>query len=200
MKHNIIKISLSLVIIVLGYLLINSIMAPVKFKNEKIRREKVVIKRLIEIRNVQLAFKGVHSAYAATFDTLIEFINNGKIPVVNIIPDPNDTTFTKTISDTIAYVNVVDSLFKERQNFNPQSLRYIPFSDGQEFDMDAGVIEISKIKVNVFEVKALYKHILNKMDKQLLRNLLKRQKEYEKFEGRKVGSMKEASTDGNWEF
>jgi hypothetical protein len=200
MKQNIIKVLLSIVIIVLGYLVINSIREPLKFQKERVKREKIVIKRLIDIRSVQLAFKGVHSAYATTFDTLIGFINNGKIPVVNIIPDPNDTTFTRTISDTIAYVNVIDSLFKGRQNFNPQNLRYIPFSEGQEFIMDAGSIEISSTIVNVFEVKALYKDILLKMDEQLLRNLLKKQRDSNKFEGIKVGSMKEASTDGNWEF
>ncbi len=200
MKSNIIKIVLAVVILVLGFLVVNSIMAPVKFENEKAKREQVVIEQLKEIRTVQVAYKGIHNRYTASFDTLIDFIKNGQIPVVNIIPDPTDTTFIRTINDTIGYVLVVDTLFKGRQNFNPDDLRIIPFSDGQDFEMDAGKIEISKTKVNVFEVKALYIHILFDMDKQMIINLRKKLKELEKYEGLKVGSMEEASTDGNWEF
>ena len=66
--------------------------------------------------------------------------------------------------------------------------------------MDAGKIEVSKTMVNVFEVKAHYKYILTGLDKQLIINLRKKLKELEKYEGLKVGSMEEASTDGNWEF
>jgi len=200
MKNNLIKIGLSIVIIVLAFLVINSIMAPVKFENEKTKRESVVIEQLKEIRDVQRAYKGIHSRYASTFDTLIDFIKTGQIPVVNIIPDPTDTTFIRTINDTIGYVLVADTLFKKHQNFNPDNLRYIPFSDGQEYELAAGKIEISRTKVNVFEVKALYIHVLNGMDKQMIVNLRKKLRELDKFEGLKVGSMEEASTDGNWEF
>jgi hypothetical protein len=200
MKNNIIKIVLGVIIIVLGFLVINSIMAPVKFENEKTRREQVVIEQLKEIREVQIAYKGIYNRYTGSFDTLIDFIKNGQIPVVNIIPDPSDTTFIKTINDTIGYVLVVDTLFKKHTNYDPNSLRFIPFSEGQEFELAAGKIEISKTKVNVFEVKALYIHILKGLDKQLIINLRKKLKELEKYEGLKVGSMEEASTDGNWEF
>jgi hypothetical protein len=200
MKSNIIKIALSIVILVLGFLVVNSIMSPVKFENEKVRREQVIIEKLKEIRVVQVAYKGIHSRYTSSFDTLVDFIMNGQIPVVNIIPDPTDTTFIRTINDTIGFVLVVDTLFKNHSNYDPNTIRLIPFSNGQEFEMDAGKIEISRTKVNVFEVKALYIHILNGMDKQLIINLRKKLKELEKYQGLKVGSMEEASTDGNWEF
>lgn len=200
MKSNVIKIVLSIVIIVLTFLLINSIMAPVKFENEKTKRERVVIEQLKEIRNVQIAYKGIHKRYSSSFDTLIDFIKTGQIPVVNIIPDPTDTTFIRTINDTIGYVLVVDTLFKKHVNFDPNNLRYIPFSNGVEFELNAGKIEISRTKVNVFEAKALYIHILYGMDKQMIINLRKKLKELDKYEGMKVGSMDEASTDGNWEF
>ncbi len=200
MKQNIIKVLLSIVIIVLGYFVVNSIMSPVKFENERERRERIVINQLKEIRDVQIAFKSIHSEYAKNFDTLIDFINTGQIPIVNIIPDPTDTTFTKTINDTIGYIGVIDTLFKSRPDFNPNNIRYVPFSGGVEFKLDAGKIEISKTQVNVFEVSAMYKDILKDMDEQLIRNLLKKLSELEKFEGLKVGSMLEASIDGNWEF
>ncbi|MBC34728.1 MAG: hypothetical protein CL663_01605 [Bacteroidetes bacterium] len=200
MKSIALKIVLSLIILFLGYKVTMSIMEPVQFQNEKESREKVVIELLKEIRDVQIAYKSINNRYTSSFDTLIDFVKNGEIPVVNIIPDPTDTTFTKTINDTIAYINVADSLFKNHVNFNADAIRYIPFSNGVEFTIDADVIERSKVKINVFEVSALYKDFLVGLDEQLIRNLLKKREELEKFEGLRVGSMTEASTDGNWEF
>ena len=200
MKSIIIKVFLAVVIIVLGYLVVDSIMQPVRFENEKTAREKVVINLLKEIREAQIAYKGVYKRYAPTFDTLIDFIKNGQLPVVNIIPDPNDTTFTKTINDTTGYTSVGEIIFKNRKNFDPESIQYIPFSEGQKFNLAASVIEISKVRVPVFEITADYTMILFGMDQQLIQNLIKKQKEFERFPGLKVGSLTEASTDGNWEF
>jgi len=200
MKSIILKVFLAVVIIVLGYLVVDSIMEPVRFENEKAAREKVVINLLKEIREAQIAYKGVYKQYAPTFDTLIDFIKNGQLPVVNIIPDPNDTTFTKTINDTTGYTSVGEIIFKNRKNFDPESIQYIPFSEGKKFSLEAAIIEISKVRVPVFEISADYNLILLGMDQQLIQNLIKKQKEFERFPGLKVGSLTEASTDGNWEF
>jgi len=200
MKSIILKVFLAVVIIVLGYLVVDSIMEPVRFENEKAAREKVVINLLKEIREAQIAYKGVYKQYAPTFDTLIDFIKNGQLPVVNIIPDPNDTTFTKTINDTTGYTSVGEIIFKNRKNFDPESIQYIPFSEGKQFSLAAAVIEINKVRVPVFEISADYNLILIGMDQQLIQNLIKKQKEFERFPGLKVGSLTEASTDGNWEF
>lgn len=200
MKSIILKVFLAVVIIVLGYLVVDSIMEPVRFENEKATREKVVINLLKEIREAQIAYKGVYKQYAPTFDTLIDFIKNGQLPVVNIIPDPNDTTFTKTINDTTGYTSVGEIIFKNRKNFDPESIQYIPFSEGKKFSLEASVIEISKVRVPVFEISADYNLILFGMDQQMIQNLIKKQIEFERFPGLKIGSLTEASTDGNWEF
>ncbi|MCP4553764.1 MAG: hypothetical protein GY834_17375 [Bacteroidetes bacterium] len=200
MKSIALKVFLSIVIIFLGYMVVKSIMEPVRFKNEKADREKIVIQLLKEIREVQVAYKGVHKEYAGTFDTLINFIKIGKIPVVNIISDPTDTTYTKTINDTTSYINVRDSIFKHRVDFNPESIQYIPYSNGEVFVFASKIIEINKVRVPVFEVSAEYIHFLLGMDEQLIVNLIKKKNEFERFPGLKVGSITEASTDGNWEF
>ena len=200
MKNIIVKVVLALVIIYLGYMVVGSIMQPVRFENEKAKRDQVVIDLLKDIRKAQVAYKGIYNSYAPTFDTLIDFIKNGEIPVVNIIPDPTDTTFTRTINDTTSFVNVGDSIFKDYPNFDAASIQFIPFSNGEKFIMAADVIEINKVRVPVFEITAEYKFILFGMDEQLITNLIKKQKEFERFPGLKVGSLTEASTDGNWEF
>ncbi len=200
MKSIALKVFLSIVIVLLGYMVVKSIMEPVRFKNEKADREKIVIQLLKEIREVQVAYKGIHKEYAGTFDTLINFIKEGEIPVVNIISDPTDTTYTKTINDTTSYINVGDSIFKHRADFNPESIQYIPYSNGEVFVFASGIIEINKVRVPVFEVSAEYIHFLLGMDEQLILNLIKKKNEFERFPGLKVGSITEASTDGNWEF
>jgi hypothetical protein len=177
----------------------DSIMEPVKFNKEVERRNAVVVQSLKDIRNAEMSFKAINGRYTASYDTLIDFLKNGQIPEIKIIPDPNDTTFTKTIRDTIGYVPVADSLFGKRANFDISKIKYIPFTNGQIFKLDAGVIDRGGVSVNVFEASALYKQYLADMDKQMVTNLIASKEQIEKFPGLKVGSMTEASTDGNWE-
>ena len=199
-KFTIINIVLVLVAIFLAYKVYDSISQPVKFENEKKARELKVVQNLKDIRSTQGLFKENYNRYTASFDTLIEFIRTGELPVVNIVPDPNDTTFTKTINDTVGYIKVLDSLFSTRHNFNVESLRYIPFSEPQqEFEIQAGYIMRGGMHVPVFEVKAHYNTYLNGLDQQRIRNAAAQRENLEKYPGMKVGSMNEASTDGNWE-
>lgn len=199
MVNTIIKIVLLVAILVLVYFVIESVMKPVRFNKQVDARSEKVIERLKDIRAAQMSFKSIHGRYTKSFDTLIEFIKNGKIPVVKIIPDPTDTTFTRTIRDTLGTIIVADSLFKDKQDFIIEDLRYIPFTDNLPFDIDAGTINKGGVSVNVFEVSALYEKYLEGLNRQLIINLIDAKVQINKFPGLKVGSIKEASTDGNWE-
>ena len=198
-KYTVIKIVLSIIILILIYLVYESIMRPLRFNREVAAREVLVVERLTDIRNSQQFYKKMNDHYTGNFDTLIHFLEIGEIPVVNMIPDPEDTTFTKTINDTIGFVSVADSLFKHHKDFTLDSLRYIPYSGKIPFEMEAGSIERGGLNVSVFEVRALFKHYLSGLDKQLIINLVKAKEDIERFPGLKVGSMEEPSTDGNWE-
>ncbi len=201
-KLTIINIALTLVAILLVYLVFDSIRQPVAFENTRRTRESEVIQNLKDIRSTQTLFKQTYNRYTASFDSLIEYVKTGELPVVNIIADPTDTTFTKTINDTVGYIKVSDSLFKNRVNFNVNDLRYIPFSNNEEFELQAGFITRGGLKVAVFEAKAPYKSYLNDEDKkfrQRVNNLRAEQEDLGKYAGLKVGSMDEASTNGNWE-
>ncbi len=199
MVNNIIKVLLVVVIVVLAYMVYDSIMEPVKFNKEVDRRNAVVVQALKDIRNAEMTFKSINGRYTASYDTLIDFLKNGQIPEVKIVPDPNDTTFTKTIRDTIGYVPVADSLFGKRANYDFTKIKYIPFTNGKEFKLDAGKIDRGGVSVNVFEASALYKDYLADMDEQMVTNLIASKEQIDRFPGLKVGSMTEASTDGNWE-
>jgi hypothetical protein len=198
-KYTVIKVVLGIIIVVLAYLIYESIMRPVRFNAATSGREAKVITRLIDLRTSQQFFKREHNRYTASFDTLLNFLNTGKIPEVRMIPDPTDTTFTRTIRDTLGYVKVADSLFYKRQSFTIDSLRYIPYGNGQEFEMAAGQVDRGGIKVGVYEIKAPYTVFLKGLDRQLVTNLIKSKEDIDRYPGLKVGSMEEPSTDGNWE-
>lgn len=198
-KHTIIKVVLFIVIIILAYLLYESIMRPLRFNSDVAEREKAVKERLIDLRNSQQMYKQLNQVYMGDFDTLIWFLDSAEIPIVNKIPDPNDTTFTLTINDTVGYVSVADSLFGKRRSTLLDSLRYIPYSGGEVFAMESGFIERGGIKVPVFEIKAAYKQFLKGLNEQMVINLVKAKKDIERYPGMKVGSIQEPSTDGNWE-
>ena len=198
MKKILLQLALFIVIVVIGYFVYQSIMEPVEFNDEKKQRENVVVNKLKDIRTSQMVFKRVNGSYSNNFDSLVAFLQVAEIPVVKIIPDPEDTTFTRTINDTIGYIKVSDTLFKGK-DYRLSDLSIIPFSDGELFAMDADTIERGGVEVHVFEVLAPYSAYLKGMDKQTINNIIAKQEDIEKYPGLKVGSLIEPSTDGNWE-
>lgn len=198
-KLTIINIALLLVAIFLVYLVFDSIRQPVVFENTRKERELSVVQSLKDIRSTQTLFKQTYNRFTADFDSLIEYVETGELPIVHIIADPEDTTFTKTINDTVGYIKVIDSLFGKRDNFNINSLRLVPYSQDAQFEMQAGYITRGGLKVAVFEAKTPYSTYLWDLDSQRVNNLRAEQEDLEKYAGLKVGSMDEASLNGNWE-
>lgn len=194
-----INIGLVIVALVLAYLVFDSIRQPVAFENTRKEREIQVVQSLKDIRSTQTLFKQTYNRYTADFDSLIEYVKTGKLPVVNIVADPNDTTFTKTINDTVGYITVIDSLFSKRENFDINTLRIVPFSQNDQFELQAGYIKRGGLKVAVFEAKTPYSTYLWDLDPQRVNNLRAEQEDLEKYAGLKVGSMDEPSLSGNWE-
>lgn len=155
--------------------------------------------KIKDIRTAQLLYKQFNNAYTSSFDTLFDFLRTGKIPVVNIIPDPNDTTFTKTINDTIGFIGIADSLYSKRTNFKLEDLAIIPFSDGRKFDMQTGKVDKGGVVVPVIEILVPYDYYLFDLNQQDVVNLVEQQKTINRYPGIKMGSLTETTTDGNWE-
>ncbi len=199
MKSNILKIVLAVVVIVLGYLLYSSIMKPIRFQEELTKRNGQIVEKLKDIRTAQTFFKQFNNRYTSSFDSLFAFLQTGKIPVVKMIPDPNDTTFTRTINDTIGFIAIADSLYSKRPGFNLEDMSVIPFSDGRKFEMKTAKIDKGGTMVSVLEILVPYEYYLFDLDQQDVVNLAKRQTDINRYPGLKLGSLQEASTDGNWE-
>ena len=185
MKSPVIKVVLALVIVILGYLVYNSINTPLKFEQELQSRSEDVISTL-------------NKRYTTRFDTLIQFVREGKVPEVKMVPDPKDTTNTRTITDTIGFVSIFDSIFAKK-NYKLEELELIPFSNNEKFTLQAGKINKGGVDVSVFEVTAPLETYSIGLNQQLVINRVQEMKDKNKFPGLKVGSMYEASTDGNWE-
>ncbi|MGI8893545.1 MAG: hypothetical protein ACR2GN_08790, partial [Bacteroidia bacterium] len=141
------KIVFWFVIIGLGYWLFTIIREPIKFAEERDKRYERVIERLKAIRTAEIAYKNVYNKYTESFDTLINFVKTDSFPVVRQIGNPDDTTQV-LIRDTVM-VSVRDSLF--RGSYPVDSLRYIPFTDGSVFSLDAGMVERGNVRIPVFE-------------------------------------------------
>lgn len=194
MKNRlIIQIVLGALSIVLAVLIYRGIMFPIKFNREVDTRKAFVVERLKDIRSAQLAFRNVNGYYTSDFDSLIMFINEGKIPIIRLEADPDDTTFTKQIIDTVGYATIIDSIFKNRENFNVNEIKFIPFSGKKEFELNAGTTIRGGVTVNVVEVFAANKYWLkDKLDDMIKFNM-------NPEDGLRFGSMTDPTTDGNWE-
>ncbi len=71
-----IKIILGVLILILAFLLIRSILLPIRFNREAETRVEAVKTKLLDIRKAQAAYKSIYGSYTSSFDTLIEFVKN----------------------------------------------------------------------------------------------------------------------------
>jgi hypothetical protein len=210
---TVIQILLSIIIIFLGYSVFESIMKPIRFNNEKDLRERIAIAKLIEIREAQKAFKDINLRYTSDFDSLINFVKRDSFKVIKsigmipeaLIDSMKDLNKAKAIamkrgiiSREESKVAVIDSIFGK--NFNVDSLRYVPFTDGLSFNMKAGsYTTTSGLNVKVLEVYVLFENLLKGLDPQLVVNYIDEKTKITRFAGLKFGSFEEGTLSGNWE-
>ncbi|TFH35841.1 MAG: hypothetical protein E4G95_06420, partial [Bacteroidia bacterium] len=61
--NTVVRVLLVIAIVVLGYLLLESIMNPIRFNKERDSREASIIERLKDIRTAQVAYKSKYGRY-----------------------------------------------------------------------------------------------------------------------------------------
>jgi len=207
----VVSIVLWALILFLGYQTFMSVYNPILFNQVKEKRYAEVIKKLVDIRDAQLAYREVNGKYTNNHDSLINFIENGKFTLIerrdSTVIDEEKTKlyggveYTKeiTITDTLGFVPVKDSLFKTSDRY--KKMRYVPFAkENFEFTMNAGELgEEDKDKIPVFEAFSLKKDILHDQEEDYVTE------ESQAFsvdeingDAIRVGSMNEVKTNGNW--
>ncbi|WP_282037438.1 hypothetical protein [Saccharicrinis aurantiacus] len=207
---TVIQIILFLVIAGLAYAVVESVQKPIRFQKSHEMRSTEVIERLKDIRTAQVAYKTRYDKYTGSFDTLINFVKTDSLQLVKKEGSLSDSlveagwTEEKALKvglisrDTIA-VGVADSLFAD--SYPIDSLRYIPFTDGEQFELGAGIVLTgSGVKVQVFEAKVENNVYLNGLEEQEVINLNDKARKLERYAGLKVGSLEETNNNaGNWE-
>jgi len=208
----VVRILLIAAIVVLGYLLVDSILNPIRFNKEKDRREEAIKERLIDIRTAQVAFKSKYGRYTGSFDTLINFVKTDSFPLIykeGAITDEwieewganaeREALRRGLIVRDTSYTTVLDSIFTPR--FPVDSLRYVPFLGDTEFKMEAATVETaSGVDVEVFEASVLNDVFLRGLDEQLIINYNVLREKITGFPGMRVGNVTEPNNNaGNWE-
>ena len=193
-------------IIYLGYITFMSVYSDIKFNQLKNERYAVVIDRLIDVRDAQIAHKQVTGKYSDSFDKLIRFIDTAQVPIIqrkdSTILDEEATrrfggveTFkTLIVIDTLDFYSVKDSLFKGSDRYKTMMNVGIG-KEGATFDLKAGELD----EIPVFEASVDKAVILHDQDQ----NLVDNEKQVVSVDGVngptiKVGSMEEINTNGNW--
>ena len=189
--------------IILFYFVFNSVNSQIKFeKSAKLRIEEN-IQKLKDLRQVQIAYKKVKNNYADNFKDLIDFLENDSMPIIKSIGETPDTLTDeealklKIISRDTAYISAKESVFDKgyittrdkRFLLNTDSLTKIPYCT-LEYNINAGTVEKGKVTVHVFEISTSFQNVFA--------NLNAKNKGYELNNLLKVGSMNEASLNGNW--
>ena len=190
--------------IILAYFVYNSINSEVEF--QKIAKVRIAenVQKLKDIRVVQIAYKSKYQGFSDDFDSLIVFLNTDSLAVIKSEGEAPDSLtelqalHVGLISRDTVYVAAKSHIFNadylttrdENYSLDLEQLRYIPYAENKSYEIDAGSIEKGKVIVQVFEVSAQYGDVLIGLDAE--------NKKYDLQGLLRVGSMSEASLNGNW--
>jgi len=189
--------------IILAYFVYNSINSEVEFQQVAKVRIAENVQKLKDLRQVQIAYKKVNNTYSNNFESLIDFLENDSMAIVKAIGETPDTLTDAQalelgiISRDTAYVLAKETVFdeayltsrNEKFPLDLSALTAVPHSD-KNYSVDAGMVEKGKVVVQVFEISTTYGAVFTGLDAE--------NKSFELGNLLKVGSMDEASLNGNW--
>ena len=195
--------------IILAFFVYDSISSEIKFIKQAKERITENVQKLKDLRTLQIAYKRENEVFADNFNSLLYFLENDSTTIIKSVGETPDSLINgQQISDEQAlemglisrdtlYISAMESIFDEnylrsRDNkylFDLNTLSIIPFTEKQ-YNIDANVIEKGKVDVQVFEISAAFKDVFNGLDAE--------NKKYDLNSLLKVGSMTEASLNGNW--
>jgi hypothetical protein len=161
-----------------------------------------------DIRTAQIAHKDVKGVYANNFDSLVKFIDEGIFTLIEK-RDSSYLEYDRTyridmlreviVTDTLGFVPVKDSLFKNTNRY--EKMAYIPIEgiEDSTFQIKSQVINKNGYNVPVFEVKISKNTILYDQDE----DFVKQENETISVDGVNgpeivLGSLTNVSTNGNW--
>lgn len=190
-----------------SYKIYDSINGPIKFNETKNERYADVIDRLKDIRLAQIAHRDVRGEFSNNFDSLVKFVDEGIFTLIEK-RDSSYMEYDRTyridmlreviVIDTLGFVPVKDSLFKNSQRYKNMEIVPVEGVDAK-FQIKADIINKNNYKVPVFEVKVSKNIILHDQNE----DLVKQENETVSVDGVNgseiiLGSLTDVSTNGNW--
>jgi hypothetical protein len=189
----VINLVLVAIIAALAYLLWVSIQEPIGFKEELDKRRNAVVDRLIILRHAQEFYREITGEYASSFDTLAYVLENEDFRTIKVLGDPDDPTGQGVIYDTI-YTPARDTL--RALGWNIDSLKYVPFGEGEIFSIAADTITHQQTLVPVVEVGTRWNVFMGRYADDRFSRYDDR---YNPNAVIKFGDMNSPNTSGNWE-
>lgn len=188
MIQNIMFMVFGLFTLVMIYANYNSISSEVAFRALKAEREAAVKQRMIDIRTAQLAYRNSRGYYSNNFDSLKYFLATDSMMVVTQFGDPNDSlqVANNLVRWDTTFVAVIDTFFlspsalaKRTYPFSLDSLNIAPNEEGAEFILKTTLLSKGNLQVPAF--------------------LVVDPKPFDpKPDTLRLGSLTEATTNGNW--
>jgi hypothetical protein len=189
--------------ILLIYLVYNSINSEMVFNKKAKERISNNVQKLKDLRQLQVKYKQTYGEYSDNFEKLDYFLKFEKILTIKAIGEtPDSLTDAQAlemgiISRDTTYALAKESVFDEaylnsRKKEFPldiDNLISIPHTE-EKYNISSGEIEKGNVTVQVFEISTNYGTVFNGLDA--------KNKNYELDALLKVGSMDEASLNGNW--
>ena len=189
--------------ILLIYLVYNSINSEMVFNKKAKERISNNVQKLKDLRQLQVKYKQTYGKYSDNFEKLDYFLRFEKIVTVKAIGEtPDSLTDAQAleigiISRDTTYALAKESVFDKTYLNNRKkdfpldldNLFSIPHTE-EKYNISAGEIEKGNVTVQVFEISTNYGTVFNGLDA--------KNKNYELDALLKVGSMDEASLNGNW--
>ena len=209
MKAKTIALILIPLNIILFYFVYNSINSEVEFNKDARIRISENVQKLKDLRQVQVKYKQTKGEFADNFESLIYFLENDSMVIIKATGETPDSLMNGTqMSDELAlelglitrdttYVLAKETVFdaaymNSRKNGFPldiNTLTSVPHSNAI-YNIDAGQVEKGNVIVQVFEISTKYETVFTGLDA--------KNKSYELDALLKVGSLTEASLNGNW--
>lgn len=213
----VLSIVLWIVTLIFGYLIYQSVQAPIEFDKLKEKRFQIAVNKMLDIKSAQLAYKTVKGKYTDNLDSLITFIENEKFTIVerkdtSVIDVDKNRAYGLTVdakgtggyfkdivvTNILGKVSIKDSLFKGSDRYKKLDVVKIGNIE-TKIIMKAGILERDELKIPVFEAKLNKASLLSDQDP----GLIAKENKVVSVEGINgeyilLGSLEEVSMSGNW--
>ena len=199
---------------VFGYLIYSSVMAPIRFDEEKEVRFETAVAKMLDIKKSQLAYKSIKGNYAPTFDSLVKFIETERFELVERkdtsvydiarnaafgLPNgPGGYKKDQVILVPLGFKSVKDSLFKSSERY--KRMNTVKIADFEvPVTMKTSSIIVKDKAFPTLQVEMDKNAILKGMDEELLEQE-KKKKSIDEINGDKIilGSLEDVTLTGNW--